>query len=76
MATVEINGQVDEELSESLGEMLDREKLWQFCQAFIKEQGITCAEACAQDDEVILNAVEFIAGICEIVGYHKDEDEE
>ncbi|OCP21999.1 MULTISPECIES: hypothetical protein [unclassified Ensifer] len=75
-AVVTINEEADEELSVSLGEMLDREKLWQFCQAFIDKQNIHCAETICQTDRVIENAYEFIDGVCKIVGFKKDEDEE
>lgn len=54
------------------------EKLWQHCFNFIKAQQIGCAETIAQTDRVIINAYDFIEGVCEIVGYapYDDEDEE
>jgi hypothetical protein len=54
--------------------MSDRNQLWELCQKFIRDQRITCAEAVSQQDNVITNAYEFIEGICEIVGYHEDEE--
>ena len=51
------------------------EKLWRLCRDFIEKQEIGCAETISQTDRVIENAYDFIAGICDIVGYHKDEDE-
>jgi hypothetical protein len=45
------------------------EKLWAFCQKFIDEQGIVCAETVYQSDDVILDAYEFIEGVADIVGY-------
>jgi hypothetical protein len=53
-----------------------KENLWQHCQKFIKDQRISCAETVHQTDRVIVNAYEFIEGVCEIVGYEKDEDSE
>ena len=50
--------------------------LWKFCQAFIAEQEISCADAVSQCDRVIENAYEFIEGVCEIVGYHDDGDDD
>ena len=44
--------------------------LWKLCQAFIAEQQISCAEAVYDSDRVAENAYEFIAGVCEIVGFH------
>lgn len=74
-ATVSIGGEVDDELSASLGELLKREDLWLHCQKFIKEQKISCAETVYQTDRVIVNAYEFIEGICGIVGYVASEDD-
>lgn len=52
------------------------EELLAHVQKFIKDERISCAEAVCQNDNVILNAYEFIEKCCEIVGYHKDEDDE
>lgn len=49
--------------------------LWRHCRSFIKGHEIRCAETVFQTDRVIVNACDFIEGICEIVGYHKDEDD-
>ena len=51
------------------------EELLAHVQKFIKDQEINCGEAVYQNDDVILNAYEFIDECCKIVGYHKDEDE-
>jgi len=52
------------------------QKLLEFCRKFIADQNITCSETVYQSDRVILNAYEFIEGICEIVGYAESEDED
>lgn len=54
---------------------MSKNKLLKLCQDFIKEQEIRCGEDVYQSDRVIENAYEFIKSVCEIVGYHKDEDE-
>ncbi|WP_276122613.1 hypothetical protein [Pararhizobium qamdonense] len=72
-ATVEIAGVIDDELSASLGDMLDREKLWQHVQTFVTDQSISCEETVYQSDRVIENGYEFIAGCCKIVGYLPSE---
>jgi len=46
------------------------------CQDFIQRQHITCAETIYQTDRVMENAQTFIEGICDIVGYHKEEEVE
>lgn len=52
------------------------EKLFTFCQRFVREQEISCPEAVSQNDNVIEAAYEFIEGVCDIVGYHEFEEEE
>jgi len=49
--------------------------LLEHVQNFIKEYEISCPESVYQRDSVIENAYEFIEKCCEIVGYHKDEDD-
>lgn len=49
-------------------------RLVALCEKFITDNEITCSEAVYQTDRVIENAYDFIAGICEIVGYHKSEE--
>jgi hypothetical protein len=53
---------------------VDGEALLALCRKFIKDQRITCPETIAQTDRVIVNAYDFIEGICDIVGYHEDDD--
>jgi hypothetical protein len=50
-----------------------KDLLLEHCQAFIRDQEIGCPETIHQCDWVIENAYEFIQGVCDIVGYHKDE---
>ena len=50
-------------------------ELHALCLKFINEQKITCAETVCQCDHVIVNAYDFIAEICEIVGYAEYDDE-
>ena len=51
-----------------------KDKLWELCQKFISDNEISCAESVSQMDHVIENAYDFLADMCDIVGYHKDED--
>lgn len=53
-----------------------KSELLAFCQQFISDNGIGCAEVIYQCDSVIMNAYEFIEGICEIVGYAEVEEDE
>jgi hypothetical protein len=43
--------------------------LYSVCVKFIEDQNINCGEAVYQNDNVILNACQFIEQICDIVGY-------
>jgi hypothetical protein len=51
-----------------------RDRLWALCRKFVEERGITCPEHVSQCDDVIVNAYQLIEDICEIVGYHEEED--
>lgn len=53
-----------------------KDALWEAVTQFIDDHQISCEEAVAQNDDVISNAYEFIAELCEIVGYYEYEDEE
>lgn len=46
-------------------------KLENFCKKWIKDMEIGCVETIYQTDRVVENSLEFIEGICNIVGYHK-----
>ena len=50
--------------------------LQNYCQEFIKDTQISCADAIYQSERVIENATSFIERVCEIVGYHKIDGEE
>lgn len=52
------------------------ERLFEVCRAFIEKQEIACIETIYQCDWVIENAHDFIADVCEAIGYWKDPDEE
>jgi len=45
------------------------DRLWSLCERFIDENNISCVESVFQCDHVIVNAYNFIADICEIVGF-------
>jgi hypothetical protein len=68
------------ESSEAREELLvypvNAEALYLHCAKFKTDQRIDCSETVYQTDRVIQNAYEFIDGVCEIIGYPKDEDEE
>lgn len=50
-----------------------KEELWLLCEKFINDQKISCAETIYQSDRVIENAYQVLEGICDIVGYTKDD---
>ncbi len=52
-------------------------ELFDLCREFIKENKIDCSETIYQTDRIVENSLEFIESICELIGYHEeDEDEE
>ena len=53
-----------------------RRALEAHCRQFIEDQDICCEETVYQTDRVIVNAYDFIAGVCNIVGYKKCEDDD
>lgn len=55
---------------------MDYKLLMALCREFIDEQKISCAETIYQTDRVIENAYEFIEGICDIVGYCCEDEED
>ncbi|WP_316200864.1 MULTISPECIES: hypothetical protein [unclassified Bradyrhizobium] len=67
---------MSQQVHELIAEMQKSGRLMEHCAAFIKTQRIECTEDVYQSDHVIVNAYEFIAGICEIVGYAKPEEED
>jgi hypothetical protein len=52
----------------------DLAKLEALCKDFVKAQHIRSAESIYQMDNVIENAYEFIQGVCDIVGYFDDDE--
>ena len=46
------------------------------CERFVRDQHISCVETVYQTDRVIVNAYQFIAGVCDIVGYYEDPDDD
>lgn len=57
-------------------ELKKAQALVKHCEQFIQDQEIHCAETVYQMDHVIENAHEFIEGVCDIVGYYEDPDQE
>lgn len=53
---------------------LDAE-LFDLCREFIKENEISCAEDIYQSDRIEANALDFIEQICELIGYHEEEED-
>jgi len=61
-----------------MSDYLDKcDKLYKIVEDFIEEQNIWGDECVFQSDRVIENAYEFIAQLCNVVGYKelKDEDD-
>jgi hypothetical protein len=50
--------------------------LWNVCKKFVEDQEIGSPETVYQCDWVIENAYEFIADVCNVVGYKPYEDED
>ncbi len=50
--------------------------LWNVCKEFVHRLEISCPEAIYQSDECWEKAPELVEGICEVVGYHRYEDED
>lgn len=53
----------------------ENDPLWQHVRRFVAKQEITCAETVYQVDSVIENGYDFIAGCCDIVGYHERKED-
>lgn len=52
-----------------------KERLLALCEKYIKDHRIT-EEACiGQNDDIILDAYDFIGDVCEIVGYCKSKED-
>lgn len=74
--TDEQKKELEEEAKAVVLQMSKEENLWALCKKFIEDEKISCAESVYQTDSVIINAYELIEKICNIVGYHKYEDDE
>jgi hypothetical protein len=51
-------------------------ELFDLCREFIKENKIECSETIYQTDRVAENSLEFIESICDLIGYHEEDDDE
>ena len=49
--------------------------LWEHCVRFVEEEHVQ-KEGIYQQDNIILNAYEFIGGVCDVVGEYEYPDEE
>lgn len=49
-------------------------RLLSIVEKFVKDQKISSEECVYQSDRVILNAYEFIQELCDVVGYHVEEE--
>ena len=50
-------------------------ELYSIVKDFIDKQNIIAEECVYQSDHVIVNAYEFVAALCNVVGYKELEDE-
>lgn len=50
-------------------------ELWKLCQRFVEDNRISCGESICQCDHVIAAAYDFLAEMCEVVGYDDSEDD-
>lgn len=48
-----------------------KERVLALCEKFIKDHRISEESCIGQNDDIILDAYDFIGDICEIVGYYK-----
>jgi len=49
----------------------DEARLWELCEAFIRDHGIHCEDKIWQDDAIAVDVLELLEKICGIVGYDK-----
>jgi hypothetical protein len=49
-------------------------ELFDLCKDFIKENEISCAETIYDRDSLQLQCLELLEQICDLIGYHEDED--
>lgn len=58
------------------GRLTQLAALWAVCKKFVETHQIGGSESVHQDDDVILNAYDFIEAVCEVVGYYSYPQEE
>jgi hypothetical protein len=51
-------------------------ELYDLCKDFIRDNKITCEETIYQSHRIEANALELIEQICELLGFHEEEEEE
>lgn len=59
-----------------MGYTSKQQELYNLCKKFVADQNIHCADTVYQSDRVIENAYVFIEQICNIVGYHEEDEED
>lgn len=52
-----------------------KDKLFELCTKFVKDNHISCEDAIGQCDWIIENANDLIRDICNIVGYDTEDDD-
>jgi hypothetical protein len=50
-------------------------ELFDLCKDFIKENQITSSDTLYDRDSLQLQALELLEQICDLIGYHEDEEE-
>lgn len=61
-------------MKDAIEKIEKRDKVWEICEKFMKDQEIRCVEDVHQTDRVIENAYEFIEEVCNIIGYPDEDD--
>lgn len=51
-------------------------ELFDLCKDFIKDNKISCAEDIFQRDSIEANALDLVEQICDIIGYHEEDEED
>lgn len=50
-------------------------ELFDLCKDFIRENEISCSEQIYDRDSLQLQCLELLEQICDLIGYHEDEEE-
>ena len=50
-------------------------ELFDLCKDFIRESEISCPETIYDRDSLQLQCLELLEQICDLIGYHEDEEE-